>query len=148
MAHGILEHLVNSDGLSDDVVVVSSGTGTLDGYPATKDAVMAASRDGIDISDHHSTAITEDLVDDSDLILVMAYHHLFEVLGKFPEADGKVAMLKAFPDKEPVEELSVADPIGTEFENYMRTYKEIKEELKRAWPHIKKRINEKLGREK
>jgi len=148
MAHGILNHLVTSDSLDDDVDVVSSGTGTLDGYPATSDAVMAAAKDGIDISHHHSTAITEDLVDDSDLILVMAYNHLFEVLGKFPEADGKVAMLKAFPDKEPSEELTVEDPIGSGFENYRITYKEIKEELKRIWPHIKKQINEKLGRKK
>jgi protein-tyrosine-phosphatase len=143
MAHGILQSMIEREKI-DDVTVISTGTGTLDGYPVSLNSVGAAAKDGVDISQHHSTAITPELIDESDLILTMSYQHLFSVIAMYPKADGKVFMLKAFPDSDPSPELTVHDPIGTDFENYMSTYSEIKAELVRIWPAIKQRIDEKL----
>ncbi len=141
MAHGILESMIEKDDVAD-VSVVSSGTGTLDGYPATTYAVRAASNDGIDISGHHSQAITSELVDASDLILTLAYEHHTYILEKFPGAEGKVFMLRAFPDKDPSPELTVNDPLGLSFDEYLKTYEALKQELRRAWPAIRQRIDE------
>lgn len=143
MAHGILQSMIESENV-EGAEVISTGTGTLDGYPVSLNSALAAGKDGVDISHHHSTALTPELIEESDLILTMAYQHLFSVISLYPKADGKVFMLKAFPDSEPTPELSVADPIGTDFENYQETYKEIKAELARIWPAIKQRINDKL----
>jgi len=143
MAHGILQSMIEKENLKD-VTVISTGTGTLDGYPVSLNSAAAAAKDGIDISQHHSTAITPELIDDADLILTMSYEHLFSVISMYPKADGKVFMLKAFPDSEPSPQLTVKDPIGTDFENYMKTYNEIKAELARIWPAIRQRIDEKL----
>jgi len=143
MAHGILQSMIDSENI-EPAEVISTGTGTLDGYPVSLNSTAAAAKDGVDISHHHSLALTPELIKGSDLILTMAYQHLFGVISMYPEADGKVFMLKAFPDSEPSPELSVHDPIGTDFENYQNTYNEIKAELVRIWPAIKQRIDEKL----
>lgn len=139
MAHGILESMVAAENLAN-VTVVSSGTGTLDGYPATAYAVQAAGRDGVDISGHHSQAITKELVEASDLILALAYRHYRFIVDKFPGIEQKVFMLRAFPDREASPDLTVQDPIGMNFDEYLETYEELKRELRRAWPAIRQRI--------
>jgi protein-tyrosine phosphatase len=135
--------MIEAENMSN-VEVVSSGTGTLDGYPATPHAVQAAKENGIDISDHHSQTITEELVQAADLILVLAYGHLLFISQRYPDTHDKVFMLKAFPDKEPSLELSVEDPLGLGLEDYLDTHRELEAELRRAWPAIKQRIDEKL----
>ena len=143
MAYGILKSMIKAENI-EGVEVVSAGTGTLDGYPATAYSVQATKKDGIDISDHYSQSLTSELVERADLILVLALEHHVYITSKYPESSGKTFMLKAFPDRDPSPELSVDDPIGADFEKYLSTYNEIKNELLRAWPAIKQRIDEKL----
>ncbi len=143
MAHGILRSMLQAESISN-VEVVSSGTGTLEGYPPTSNAVQASKNNGIDISDLYSQTITAEMVQASDLILALAFHHYLLIAQKYPDTDGKVFMVKAFPDKKPSRELSVEDPLGLGLEDYLDTYRELEAELKRAWPAIKQRIDEKL----
>ncbi len=143
MAYGILKSMIEAEKIAN-IKVISSGTGTLDGYPATSHAVQASALDGIDISDHHSQRITPDLVDKSDLILTLAYEHYMYIVRRFPAARDKVFMLKAFPDTDPAPELAVDDPLGLSFAEYLETYRELKRELERAWPAIRQRFDEKL----
>jgi protein-tyrosine-phosphatase len=143
MASGILKSMIHAEKIAN-VDVISSGTGTMDGYPATSNAVRAAAKDGVDIADHHSQAMTRELVSASDLILALAYGHYAYIVERFPEAAGKVFMLKAFPDKQPSLKLEVDDPLGLDFAEYLNTYRELKEELGRAWPAIKQRIDERM----
>jgi len=142
MAQGILRSMIEKDNIAN-VEVISSGTGTLDGYPATANAVQASKKNGIDISDHHSEAVTAELVRASDVILALAYEHYVYITESFPEADGRVFMIKAFPDHEPSPELSVEDPLGLGLDEYLATHRELEKELRRAWPAIKQRIDEK-----
>ncbi len=139
MVHGLLSKMVSDERLSH-VQIKSAGTGTLDGYPASTNSVLAVERDGIDISDHHSTELTPELIDEADIILTLSFTHMMEVIALNPRADGKIAMLKSFPDREPSPELTVADPVGKDFDAYLKTYDEIKTEVNRIWPSLKKRI--------
>jgi protein-tyrosine-phosphatase len=143
MAHGILRSMIEAENLSN-VEVVSSGTGTLEGYPPTSNAVQASRNSGIDISDLYSQTITAEMVQASDLILALAYEHYLFIAQRYPDAEGKVFMVKAFPDKNPSRELSVEDPLGLGLEDYLDTHRELVQELRRAWPAIKQRIDEKL----
>ncbi|MCK4657139.1 MAG: hypothetical protein KAT85_08885, partial [candidate division Zixibacteria bacterium] len=79
-----------------------------------------------------------------DLILALAFHHYLFITQRYPDTDGKVFMVKAFPDKNPSRELSVEDPLGLSLEDYLGTHRELEAELRRAWPAIKQRIDEKL----
>ncbi len=143
MAHGILRSMIEAENISN-VKIVSSGTGTLDGYPPTSNAVQASKNNGIDISDLYSQTITAEMVQESDLILALAFHHYLFIAQKYPDTDGKVFMVKAFPDKNPSRELSVEDPLGLSLGDYLDTHRELESELRRAWPAIKQRIDEKL----
>ncbi len=143
MAHGILRSMIEAENISN-VEIVSSGTGTLEGYPPTSNAVQASKNNGIDISDLYSQTITAEMVQTSDLILALAFHHYLFITQRYPDTDGKVFMVKAFPDKNPSRELSVEDPLGLSLEDYLGTHRELEAELRRAWPAIKQRIDEKL----
>jgi protein-tyrosine phosphatase len=143
MALGILRSMLDKRGVSN-VRVISSGTGTLDGYPASTNSIQAAKAHGIDISDHHAQMLTPELVKQSDLILTLAYGHYAQIAQEYPEAIDKLFMVKSFPDDEPSQELSVRDPIGLDYDDYLRTFNELKRELRRALPAIIERINEKI----
>lgn len=139
MAEGILLSMLRSEGL-DHTRVLSSGTGTLNGYPATTNSVLAASDHDIDISEHHSRSLNTSLVERSDLIFALAYDHFIHIMSRYPEAEGKLFMLKAFPDAQPSPEMTIADPIGADFEVYENVFNEIDKELKRIFPAIRERI--------
>ena len=143
MAHGILRSMIEAENISN-VEVASSGTGTLEGYPPTSNASQASKNNGIDISDLYSQAISAELVSSADLILALAHEHYLFITQRYPDTDGKVFMVKAFPDKNPSRELSVEDPLGLGLEDYLDTHRELEQELRRAWPAIKQRIDEKL----
>lgn len=142
MAEGILKKLLTDAGY-EEVEVSSAGTGTLNGYPATPNAVEMARRNGVDISDHHSTRITAQLFEDSNLVFALAESH-YQRLQDFPGAENKLFMMRAFPDGNHADpDHSVVDPLGGTLEEYQQTFKEIETEIRRALPEIIRRIDHK-----
>ena len=140
MAVGILRKILADQGISD-VAVSSAGTGTLDGYPATTDAVEVARRHDIDIRHHYSTRMTEKIFREADLVFALAEEH-YDHMKKMADADKKLYMVKAFPEpnrSDPAH--SVLDPIGGTQEEYQRTFNEIAREIRRALPEIIRRVN-------
>lgn len=143
MAEGILRDMAKSEGLGN-MDVISAGVATYDGYPPSTNAVTAAAEDGVDISMLHSTQLVDDLVKESDLILTMASDHYEKILAMFPQYSDKLYMLKGFPENVAEPGMSVGDPIGLDLVEYRKTYSEIKAELKRIWPYIKKWYEDKI----
>jgi protein-tyrosine-phosphatase len=147
MAHGLLRKMAENEGL-DYFDVESAGIGTYDGYPPSAHAVQVALKDKVDISGIHSTQLQSDIMEEADIVIAMAKNHYDQMRSLYPEDAHKVYMLKAFPDQNGDDSLSVADPIGLDEEFYAKTYVEIKKELQRIWPDIKKRYHEKLDEQK
>jgi len=143
MAEGILKKLARQDKLGY-MDVISSGVGTYDGYPVSTNAVKACQNAGIDISYSHSTQLVPDLINESDLIFALALNHYNKMVQYFPNDKHKIFMLKGFPENDGKDEWSVADPIGLDYEEYAKTFNEIKSELERHWPAIKERYNNKI----
>jgi protein-tyrosine-phosphatase len=77
MAEGIARDLVATEypGLSGRIGIASAGVAAMDGEPATPEAVRAMRARGIDISLHRSRRATPEIVDSSDLVLVMEDRH-------------------------------------------------------------------------
>lgn len=97
IAEGILKYKLEHTPLGiRDFEVTSAGLSAFDGSPASDEAVRAMKERGIDISSHRAKSVTRDMVDTSDLILVMTLTHKRMVLDRFPEARGKVYTLKEF----------------------------------------------------
>jgi tRNA threonylcarbamoyl adenosine modification protein (Sua5/YciO/YrdC/YwlC family) len=92
----------------------SAGTMGAIGWPASPEAVSVCKAHGIDISAHASSALTEELIRQSDLIYVMSHDHAEHVLRLSP--DSSVKCLRLADDKD------VPDPIGQDEEFYKKCF--------------------------
>ncbi|MGA2093927.1 MAG: L-threonylcarbamoyladenylate synthase [Sedimentisphaerales bacterium] len=85
-------------------IIRSAGTMGMVGFPATGEAINACMAKGVDISAHRSSALTKYLIEQSDLIYVMARVHGEAVVEISPEAAEKCLLL--------AEDYDIEDPIG------------------------------------
>ncbi len=95
--------------------VLSAGTWTTDGLPAMTDAIRKAQEIGLDIHEHRSTAITGDLLQEADLVLVMEGGQKEALQVEFPACREKILLLSeaakgiAYDIPDPVAMLSDGD---------------------------------------
>lgn len=110
------------------VEVGSAGMSAMSGVPASMEAVVVAGEEGLDLAAHRSRLLTAELVEEADLILAMAAHHLETVrrLG----GEEKAELLSTFAageeadgDGEVEAGSSVPDPIGGTRDEYAETYR-------------------------
>lgn len=121
--------------------IISSGTGAATGFPATEFAIEAAKIWNCDLTGHRSQPVTEELINQSDLIVAMTPGHLRELVRIKPDSQSKYFLLKNFPD-ESSDGDGVDDPIGMPLDYYKDTFLEIGEEIGRFLPEIIRRIDE------
>ena len=107
MAEGLARHYAAQRGWS--VRVRSGGTMGLIGKSAAKNAVRALSEVGIDISDHKSKGISDEMVHWADHILVMELAHAVKLRKRHPilaDSD-RVHQLASFGGM-----MEIGDPVG------------------------------------
>jgi len=110
--------------------ISSAGTSALDGLEASSETKRIMLKEGIDISSHHSRRLTNQMLEEADLILVMEKAHLDIILNKKPEVESKLHLLKSFMEDKPVNcNLEIIDPIGKPPEVYEEILIEMKESL-------------------
>lgn len=121
MAEALLNKKLEEKGRSD-VAVLSAGIMFLAGLGATETTKDLLSREGIDVSAHRSRKVTRDMLNRTDIILVMERLHEEKILQISPEAKNRVFLLKEFA-KINHNDFDIADPIGKSAEFYEETYK-------------------------
>lgn len=138
MAEGILKRELSRR--PDTVVYVgSAGTQAVPGTRCPDLAVQIARQAGIDLSRHTARQIDLVLIEQADLILVMAPEHRQLIAEVSPQAGGKVWLLKQFgrlavnPSSSYGEE-AVPDPFGGSPYHYRTCFNEIHEEILRILP--------------
>jgi protein-tyrosine phosphatase len=77
----------------------------------------------IDIQKHMSRAITEELVDSSEVITVMTQSHFDRVVGVYPSAREKCFLLRSFDPA--ADSTDLEDPLGGSDDFYVITRKRI-----------------------
>lgn len=120
MAEGILSKVAANNGL--DIQVKSAGIFALAGGKASEYSIEVMSENGMDISKHTSSLLTEDLIRESDLILTMTISHKMDILNMFPSGEGKTYTLNEYAFSR---ERNIADPYGGRKKDYENTYNEI-----------------------
>jgi len=123
MAEGILKAFL-PEGMKDEIDVNSAGTSAWDGASASDYAISVLAEEGIDISHHKSRQITKDLIEESDLIVVMARKHRDRILEIVPEAANKIVLLGELDPKR--SDPDIEDPIGGDENDYRKTRDELK----------------------
>lgn len=84
--------------------VSSAGIGALVDKPADEMASTVALTHGINLEGHYARQLSKELIDQSDLVLVLEPGHKREVTAKYPHASGRVMLLdqwvgaKGIPD--------------------------------------------------
>ena len=100
-----------------DVEVASAGTGAWIGEPVSEGSYLVGLERGLDLAGHRARLVTKELVEGSDLILVLARNHRKKIdgLGGGP----KTHLLGEYAGQGG-EAAEVADPVGGPIEGYRR----------------------------
>jgi protein-tyrosine-phosphatase len=105
------------------VEVSSAGTASRDGMPAAPGAVAVLAERGIDLSRHRAQSLTAEMIEASDIIVVMENAHRDEIEELAPGAAQRVII---FGELEPGRgDPEVADPIGGDEGVYRGTRDEL-----------------------
>jgi len=140
MAEGLLKRYLKEKG-RDDINVISAGTGALSGYSPTANTIEVMKKEGVDVSGHKTALVTEKMIRQADLILVMEKAHKEEIIDRVPDAVGKTFLLTEFkkdPGDRPRLGEDVLDPMGRPLKDYAYTLMTIKKEIERITPHLLK----------
>ncbi|MBE6903967.1 MAG: hypothetical protein E7480_05105 [Ruminococcaceae bacterium] len=97
----------------------SCGIATFGGSPATENAIEAVKEEGCDLSGHISKPISNELLQEADLVACISKAHMNAVKGYFPEYEDKIIVLGN----------GISDPYGFSLDTYIETMKEIKQEI-------------------
>lgn len=133
MAEGLLKKYLKEQG-RNDIDVKSAGVCAIDDMKPTVETVEIMRKAGVDVSAFKSRCLTDELINKSDLILVMAAHHMDDIIKRVPGAAPKVHMLKACgldTDTGTYDELDIPDPIGHPIGYYKFVLEIIEKEIKR-----------------
>lgn len=107
------------------IVVASAGVAAMPGARASQEAVDVLKTMGLDLSDHESQPVSDQLVESADLILTMTNGHRQAMVSHWPDiAERTHVVCRDGGD--------VSDPIGGPPELYESCAKQIDEQLK-AW---------------
>lgn len=100
MAEAMLRHALESRGLGA-IEVSSAGTWGNDGWDASHSAVEVLAARGIELSDHVARSLTDEHLEDADLVLVMTAHHARDVARTWAAAAEKTRYLKEISELDP-----------------------------------------------
>lgn len=115
----------------------SAGLLALPGNSATFLAQKVAAEYGVDMDGHKAKRISRELVDWSDLVLVMEKSHKDELMADFPEATEKTFLIRRFA-RFGSRNRGVADPYGLQYDAYRFCYLDIEDAILGLLDHLKK----------
>ena len=91
------------------------------------EAVFAAKKYGVDLSDHRSQVITDEIIQESDIIFIFDEKNLQEFTRRYPQIIDKVWYLSEVTQKVPS---TIPDPYGKDLAAYEDVYGDIAENIK------------------
>ena len=145
MAEGLLKKKLYPQ-YGNKLKIQSAGTLGISGNPATLHAITAAKEKGVDISNHISRGLNDEIVSHADIIFAMADHHKEYLERYFPKYKENVFLLKTFHHKgKKPKNVSIKDPIGEGLTTYRQVINQIDLELERILPQLLTLIDDKLA---
>lgn len=109
--------------LSHNVDVLSAGVAAADSSAASPESIQVLHERGMNLSEHLSQQVTDEMLVKSDIVLAMTPGHLGILQNARPDLAARMRLLR--PDGE-----GISDPIGYGIEEYRRCADEITSCLK------------------
>jgi len=132
LAEVLFKDLVRRKGEAEAWQIASAGVWALEGSPAAMAAMRAAAARGFNLSAHTARRVTRELLEQSNLVLVMEREHLEAIHEEWPALDGRVHLLSRMAG----EAGEVEDPIGLPSERVRELVTELERLLEAGWPRI------------
>jgi len=104
----------------------SAGIAALPGSPASYNAIRVAQENSVSLVEHEARTVAPELIDKADLILVMDSAQKENLIYLYPEASGKVLLLRRFA-RFGSRDRPINDPYGINIEAYRFCFEDIKE---------------------
>lgn len=141
MAEALFNNAVLHSRLPYRVVSSSSGLHAVRGDRVSPEVLSLLSQEGLDLSEHSARQLNQTLVEDSDLILVMAGTHKHELCSIFPDAVNKTYLLKEFAGEDHAPG-DITDPLGQGLEKYQQVLEEIRQCIKKIISKMEDSLHE------
>lgn len=136
MAAAALRLAMGAD--QERVEVVSAGVSARDGQPAAAPAERVTHEHGAEIGDHRARRVTREMLQVSDLVLVMEREHRAAAMALGADPD-KCHVLSEWPEPgEP--DLAISDPFGGSMEAYEECWRRIWRHMERVVPQVREAL--------
>ncbi len=133
LAEALFKDMVRRRGEAAAWQVGSAGVWALQGSPAALSAMRAASARGLDLSTHVARPVTQGLLEEYPLVLVMEREHVDALREAFPSLGGRVHLLASMAG----EAGQVEDPVGLPFDRVRGLVGELERLLDAGWTRIR-----------
>jgi len=129
MAEGLFKKLAAEHGLG--IKTASCGTSTFAGIGASIETIRVMKDEGVDVATHRGQKITRELLDQSDVVIVMQKIHREFILDQYPDFDHKVYLLTEFYQGADKHHFiyGIPDPIGMSNDFYKNVLSVIRRSL-------------------
>jgi protein-tyrosine-phosphatase len=108
-----------------DVIVFSAGMIDMQGAAADPAAIKMLAEHGYDSTSHVSKPISEEMLGEADLIVVMESAQRQQLIGDFPQYEEKIRLLKSFARDYDSVNQDIRDPYRQSVYNYRLCFSEI-----------------------
>lgn len=132
MAAGLFYDQATREDDHSAIRICSAGIWALVGQAATAYARQVMSERDLDIDAHHGRNLTQQQVDDADLILVMTKRHAAIIRRDHKRSEGKVFLLSEMTGAA----FDIEDPYGGSLADYRQTATELAELIERGYSKI------------
>ena len=134
MAEGLFPKVWTDFGQKTPFSVSSAGAETMDGMPATEEALIILAEEGAGLDGHRSRQVTKEIIAEADYIFTMTQRQKELLQQYFPAAAAKIRMLTeyAFPGQG----VDISDPDRQGVQKYRQTAKEIKAAMQKMVKRI------------
>jgi protein-tyrosine-phosphatase len=110
----------------------SAGTWAEPGLPATQFSQTVMARRQIDLAEHRSQPVDDELLRAADVILVMTHNHQEALQAEFPEIGRRVYLLSQLVDRS----FDIEDPYGGSLDDYEVCADDIQNILTDGWTRL------------
>lgn len=133
MAEALARKITKDLTVNNDIEVSSAGVAAWPGDRASREAVEALARMGVNLSGHQASRLTAEAVQGADLILTMTSAHRDCVINLVPSACEKVFTLTEYVGAPG----DVPDPIGQPLDKYIECARMLEDLITRAVQRLK-----------
>jgi protein-tyrosine phosphatase len=110
--------------LSSVFTVESCGYFPKDGRPCPAEAIIAGKKFGIDLDLHRSVLISDEIIQNADIIFTFDEQNMKTVIGRFSYEKSKIVRISSL---DPFSSLEILDPYSHDVDYFCKIYQQIKQ---------------------